>query len=117
MPGGQADCNPSLQSCAATSKVFHSHAKATRSCVLWMNVGKLLEMAADLHRPPVDEVARNGAFWNLLRPEVFSGLPLCNLQFAGPLSAFSDSPPPKVVRTVLRGTGQSAFLLATKLIL
>jgi hypothetical protein len=37
-------------------------------------------------------------------------MPLCNLQFAGTLSAFSGSPPPKVVRTLPRGTGQSAFL-------
>jgi len=36
-------------------------------------------------------------------------MPLCNLQFTGTLSAFSGSPPPKVVRTLLRGTGQSAL--------
>jgi hypothetical protein len=34
-------------------------------------------------------------------------MPLCNPQFAGTLSAFSSSPPPKVVRTLPQGTGQS----------
>jgi len=35
-------------------------------------------------------------------------MPLCNPQFARTLSAFSGSPPPKVVRTLPQGTGQSA---------
>jgi hypothetical protein len=41
-----------------------------------MNVGKLLEMAADLHRPPVDEVARNGAFGIYFGQRSFPDAPL-----------------------------------------
>jgi hypothetical protein len=41
-----------------------------------MHVGNALEMAADLLLLLVDEVARNGAFRKILRPEVFPDAPL-----------------------------------------
>lgn len=33
-------------------------------------------MASDLLNSKTDEVARNGAYWKILRPEVFPGAPL-----------------------------------------
>jgi hypothetical protein len=41
-----------------------------------MHVGNALEMAADLLLFRADEVARNGAFRKILRPEVFPDAPL-----------------------------------------
>jgi hypothetical protein len=41
-----------------------------------MHVGNALQMAPDLHPPWADEVARNGAFRKILRPEVFPDAPL-----------------------------------------
>jgi hypothetical protein len=41
-----------------------------------MHVGNALEMAANLLLLLVDEVARNGAFRKILRPEVFPDAPL-----------------------------------------
>ena len=73
-----------------------------------MNVGKLLEMAGDLHRPPVDEVARNGAFGIYFGQRCFPDAPLQS-QFAGTLPAFPGSPPPKVVRTLLQGNQAGGF--------
>jgi len=48
-----------------------------------------------------DEVARNGAFGKILRPEVFSDAPLQKLRFVTPKKShsarFPDGPPPKVL--------------------
>src|ERR1017187_9841536 len=61
---------------AEKSKVFRSCAKATRSRVPWMRVGNALRMACQLLLLRADEVARNGAFRKILRPEVFPDAPL-----------------------------------------
>jgi len=58
------------------SKSCHPHAKPTRPSVLLMHVGKALAMAPDMLLLGADEVARNGAFRRILRPEVFPDAPL-----------------------------------------
>jgi hypothetical protein len=51
-------------------------AKPTRPSVLPVPVGKALAMARDMLLLRADEVARNGAFGKILRPEVFPDAPL-----------------------------------------
>ena len=53
-----------------------------------MRIGKALANGSRPARPPVDEVARNGAFRKQLRPEVLPGAPL-QLLFFG-LAELSD---------------------------
>jgi hypothetical protein len=52
-----------------------------------------------MHRNKTDEVARNGAFGKILRPEVFPDAPLQKDSVLSPMSlrSISDGPPPKVI--------------------
>jgi hypothetical protein len=75
------------------SKSFFRRAKATRPCVLSMHVGNALEMASDMLLLVADEVARNGAFGKILRPEVFPNAPLQFPQYRS--TPPSVSPPPQ----------------------
>jgi len=56
-------------------KVFQFRAKPTRLIVLEMQFDKVLGMARNLLPLRTDEVARNGAFRRILRPEVLSECP------------------------------------------
>jgi hypothetical protein len=61
-----------------------------------MHVGNALEMAANLLLLLVDEVARNGAFRKILRPEVFPDAPLHFPYFCPP----EESPNPISCRVI-----------------
>ena len=58
-------------------------------------------MALEMLLYGTDEVARNGAFGKILRPEVFSDAPLQKLRFVAPKKShsaqFPNGPPPKVL--------------------
>jgi hypothetical protein len=72
------------------SKSFRSSAKPTCLCVLNMHVGNALAMATDMLLLKADEVARNGAFGKILRPEVFPDAPL---HFPRPSTSLSRPKP------------------------
>ena len=57
-------------------KSFRRSAKPTRLRILRMHVGNALRLATDMLLLRADEVARNGAFGKILRPEVFLNAPL-----------------------------------------
>jgi hypothetical protein len=84
------------------SKSFQPSAKPTCLCVRNMHVGNALAMAADMLLLEADEVARNGAFGKILRPEVFPNAP-CIAPFVGyhlstkARSARFLGPPPRVL--------------------
>ena len=85
------------------SKSFRSSAKPTCLCVLNMHVGNALAMATDMLLLKADEVARNGAFGKILRPEVFPDAPLhfprpsAKSQSAKARSAQFPGPPPRIL--------------------
>jgi hypothetical protein len=66
-------------------------------------------MAFHMHINKTDEVARNGAFGKILRPEVFPDAPLQKDSICRPkpLRSISDGPPPKVILKY-RGIERSA---------
>src|ERR1700692_4377681 len=57
-------------------KVSSPAQKLLWSSPLRRRVNNKLGMARDMHVQSSDEVARNGAFGKILRPEVFPGAPL-----------------------------------------
>src|SRR5258708_5810208 len=82
------------------SKSFRRSAKPTRLGALTARAHKSLAMADNMLLLKADEVARNGAFGKILRPEVFPNAPCislspfsCRLKCT-PLS-FPALPPPK----------------------
>src|ERR1017187_3043850 len=78
-----------------------------------MHVDKMLEMASDMLLLVADEVARNGAFGKILRPEVFTNAPLrlrLSLRLwikvdAARFAGFPPRGPP-----LIPGSGRSAIL-------
>jgi len=93
------------------SKSFRPSAKPTRPNVPTLRVDKGLAMAHDMLPFGSDEVARNGASWKLLRPEVFPNAPLHMLRLSDqsalrPVSRPSPESPP--ASRGLAGNGRSA---------
>jgi hypothetical protein len=89
-------------------KSFRPCAKPTRPRVLPIHVGNALAMATDMLILGADEVARNGASWKILRPEVFPNAPLhysvCCQGALRPVSRPSPESPPGRLR-ISRETG------------
>ena len=79
-PNSTPDGSAILPIFVILSKSFPPRAKPTRPGVLYMHVGNALAMASDMLLLVADEVARNGAFGKILRPEVFPNAPLQKLR-------------------------------------
>jgi hypothetical protein len=101
-----------------SGKSFHRNAKPTSAdsrATLFCNT---LEMASDMLIYGADEVARNGAFGKILRPEVFSDAPLQKLRFVAPKKShsaqFPDGPPPKVLLKHKKLSGVLPFPISSR---
>ena len=75
-------------------KSFRPSAKPTRPSVSGTHIGNALAMATDMLLIGQDEVARNGAFGNQLRPEVFPDAPLQSPVVSKVHSVPFPGPPP-----------------------
>ena len=69
---------PFLRVSVTKRKSFPGHANPTCRRTPCLRAAKHLQMASQMLLYSVDEVARNGARWKILRPEVF---PLCPFAF------------------------------------